>query len=163
MSLYTKTGDGGQTDLANGLRVSKADHRVECCGTVDELNCALGLAKSLSQRSYVWETLRDIQQTLSALCAELSGSGGGRIGQPHVAQLEKIIDHCTEKTGPFSGFVTPGANPPSAALHLARSIARRLEREMVRAGETGHPCDPALLSYVNRLSDALFALARLEE
>lgn len=162
MRITTKTGDCGQTDLLNGVRVSKGDIRVECVGAVDELNAALGLAKSLSGHPYVCETVNAVQQTLSALCAILAG-GQGTVGEKELAFLEEVTRRCMAQTGAWSGFVTPGADPASAALHMARTVARRAERAIVRMTGAGHPLDPQLLCYVNRLSDALFALARLEE
>lgn len=162
MALYTRAGDGGQTDLPGGRRVSKTHPQVACCGAADELNCALGLARSLCPSEEVRQALRRVQETLIPLSAELAGGSPARpVEEAETAWLEEIADRATDKTGPWAGFVLPGENAPSAALHLARCAARRLEREMVAAGEAGFPCRPELLSYVNRLSDALFALARL--
>lgn len=156
MSITTKTGDGGKTGLLGGARVSKSDIRVECCGMADELGAALGLAKSLCDDKGTQGELEDIQRDLLILGAELAGGDPAQgIGEKAVVRLEEIVD----RAGAWRGFVLPGANPASAALHLARTVCRRLEREMVRAGETGHPCRPLALSYVNRLSDALYALA----
>lgn len=162
MSITTKRGDCGQTDLLGGLRVSKGDVRVECVGAVDELTAALGLARSLSKTPYVRENVEAIQRTLSALCAALAGSSAA-VGEEDLALLETVTGRCMAQTGEWTGFVIPGADPASAALHLARTVARRAERAMVRVTEAGHPVDPQILCYVNRLSDALFALARLEE
>lgn len=156
MSITTKGGDAGQTDLLGGARVSKSDIRVECCGVADELGAALGLAKSLCDDKETRGELENIQRDLLILGAELAGGDPAKgLGEETVARLEGIVD----RAGAWRGFVLPGANPASAALHLARTVCRRLEREMVRAGEAGHPCRPLVLSYVNRMSDALYALA----
>lgn len=157
MSITTKTGDGGKTDLLGGVRVSKSDIRVECCGAADELCAALGLAKSLCGQEDIRREIETIQRDLLTLGAELAGGDPSRgLGEDAVVRLEEI----TDRAGAWQGFVLPGADPISAALHLARAVARRLEREMVRAGEVGHPCRSLVLSYVNRLSDALYALAQ---
>lgn len=156
MSITTKGGDAGQTDLLGGARVSKSDIRVECCGVADELGAALGLAKSLCDDKETRGELEDIQRDLLILGAELAGGDPAKgLGEETVARLEGIVD----RAGAWRGFVLPGANPASAALHLARTVCRRLERTLVRAGEAGHPCRPLVLSYVNRMSDALYALA----
>ncbi len=168
MSIYTKHGDGGQTDLIGGVRVSKADPRVTCCGDVDELCAALGLARSLSRSDDVRETLFTIQKALFSLAAELACADGAaealkeRLGEGNVAFLEETVERCMVAAGPWTGFVTPGADPASAALHLARTVARRLERSVVAAQEAGAEYRPLLQHYVNRLSDALYALALAE-
>lgn len=156
MSITTKKGDGGQTDLLGGVRVSKSDIRVECCGAADELGVALGLAKSLCDDKETRGELEAIQQDLLVLGAELAGGDPAKgIGEEAVARLEGIVD----RVGVWRGFVLPGADPVSAALHLARTVCRRLERALVRREESGYPLRDVVLSYVNRLSDALYALA----
>lgn len=167
-NIYTKTGDNGTTALIGGSRVSKADLRVECYGTVDEANSMLGLAYAESQREYVRETVHAIQKKLFSLAAELACDESGRSGlkwriEPaDVEFLEGVVDKCTEINGVQTHFVIPGVNRASAALHVARTIVRRAERNMLRLKET-MPLDELLLRYVNRLSDAVYALARLEE
>ncbi len=166
--LYTKTGDKGETGLLGGGRVSKADLRVECYGGVDEANSMLGLAVCQTAREDVREAIRKIQSQLFSLAAELASSDDAaqklkrRIEEADIAFLEKTIDACTAISGRQSAFVTPGANAVSAALHVARTIVRRAERSMVRLNER-EELREALVRYVNRLSDAIFALARLEE
>ncbi len=162
MSIYTKRGDGGQTDLIGGARVSKADVRVACCGDVDELCAALGLAKSLTDRPDLRETIEGIQKDLFPLAAELAGGDPARgLTCAHTAALEQLIDRTG--AGEWRGFTLPGADPVSAALHLARAVARRLERELAARVEAGRPVREEIKSYVNRLSDALYALARQAE
>ena len=156
MSITTKGGDGGQTDLLGGTRVSKADPRVACCGGADELCAALGLAKSLCDDKGTQGELEAVQRDLMTLGAELAGGDPAKgLGEEAVARLEALV----ERAGAWTGFVLPGADPASAALHLARTVCRRLERELVTACEEGAGYRPFLLSYVNRLSDALYALA----
>ena len=167
-NLYTKTGDKGQTSLAGGVRVSKNDLHVWCYGTVDEANSMLGLAYAQSDQAYVRESLRKIQGRLFALGAELASdktgaaSFHGQIGEEDVAFLERVVDTCTETTGKQTHFVIPGVDQASASLHVARTMVRRAERHMVALGET-EEIREVLVRYVNRLSDAVYALARLQE
>ena len=167
-NLYTKTGDKGQTSLVGGSRNSKGDLRVECYGTVDEMGSALGFARSLSQREYVRKTVHHIQGRLFALGAEIASDAEGRkklkhvIDEEDVAYLEAVVDKCTETNGPQTAFVIPGENPPSGALHVARTVVRRCERCMIRLSQESEVRE-VLLRFVNRLSDATYALARLEE
>lgn len=156
MSVTTKTGDGGRTDLLGNVRVSKSDIRVACCGDADELCAVLGLAKSLCEQGHVRADIITIQRALFTLGAELAGGEAVKgLTQADVAFLEELVD----RAGAWTGFVLPGTDPGSAALHLARTVCRRLERGMVKANEEGADYRPLLLSYVNRLSDALYALA----
>ena len=160
MSITTKGGDGGWTDLPGGLRVSKADLRIACCGDADELCAVLGLAKSLCEDKSVREEIEAIQRALFTLGAELAGGEAVKgLTEGDVARLEALVD----RAGAWTGFVLPGSDPGSAALHLARTVCRRLERGIVTANEEGALYRPLLLSYVNRLSDALYALARMVE
>lgn len=168
-NLYTKTGDKGLTSLVGGTRVSKSDLRVACYGTIDEANSMLGLAKSLSQREYVRQTIHKMQGKLFSLGAELACDHKARadlkwkIRDEDLAYLEEVADHCTEINGAQTQFVIPGVNQASSALHVARTIARRAERILVRLSEAGDPPRELVMRYVNRLSDAIYALARLEE
>lgn len=167
-NLYTKTGDKGQTSLVGGSRVSKSSPRVECYGTIDEANSMLGLAYAQTEQPYVRSTLRAIQGRLFSLGAELASDEAGaaaltgKIGDGDVSFLEQVVDTCTETTGKQTHFVIPGVDPASAALHVARTIVRRAERHMVALAET-EPVRESLSRYVNRLSDAVYALARLQE
>ena len=167
-NLYTKTGDKGYTGLVGGSRISKADLRVECYGTVDEMGSALGFARSLSNREYVQNTIRHIQGRLFSLGAEIASDSEGlkklthTISDEDIAYLEAVVDKCTETNGIQTSFVIPGENPPSGALHIARTVVRRCERSMIRLAAEQEVRD-TLLKFVNRLSDATYALARLEE
>lgn len=168
-NLYTKTGDKGQTGLVGGERVSKADPRVECYGTIDEANSMLGLAKALSGQEYVRDTVNRIQGKLFSLGAELACADSAKetlawkITDEDLTYLEQVADHCTEINGVQTHFVIPGVNQASGALHVARTIVRRAERAMIRASHEGYPPRELLMRYVNRLSDTIYALARLEE
>ena len=137
-NLYTKSGDKGYTGLVGGSRISKADLRVECYGTVDEMGSALGFARSLSNREYVKNTIHHIQGRLFALGAEIASDSEGlkklthTISDEDIAYLEAVVDKCTETNGIQTSFVIPGENPPSGALHVARTVVRRCERSMIR-------------------------------
>ena len=167
-NLYTKTGDKGQTSLVGGSRVSKSSLRVECYGTIDEANSMLGLAYAQTDREYIRTTVHHIQGRLFALGAELASDEQGaarltgKISEEDVAFLEGVVDKCTETTGKQTHFVIPGVDPASAALHVARTIVRRAERHVVALSES-EPVREVLARYINRLSDAVYALARLQE
>ena len=167
-NLYTKTGDRGQTSLVGGSRVDKDSPRVACYGTIDEANAMLGLAYAQTDRDYIRTTLRAIQGRLFSLGAELASDQAGlarlkgTISEQDVAFLEGVVDTCTETTGRQTHFVIPGVDPCSAALHVARTIVRRAERLIVALGREC-PVRETVSRYVNRLSDAIYALARLQE
>ncbi|MGC3994602.1 MAG: cob(I)yrinic acid a,c-diamide adenosyltransferase [Propionicimonas sp.] len=167
-NVYTRTGDAGTTGLFGGSRVPKQDVGVEAYGTVDEANAAIGEAKALATDSSVKATLHGIQQRLFVLAAELASDAKGRaildntISATDIADLESLIDMCLEVTGPQRNFVVPGRDVPSAALHRARTVTRRAERRVLTMAET-REVRPEVVKYLNRLSDTLYALARLTE
>ncbi|MFZ0530555.1 MAG: cob(I)yrinic acid a,c-diamide adenosyltransferase [Propionicimonas sp.] len=167
-NVYTRTGDAGLTGLFGGSRVPKQDPGVEAYGTVDEANSAIGEAKAIALDESVKATLHGIQQRLFVLAAELASDDRGRqildntISAADVSDLESLIDMCLSVTGPQREFVIPGRDVPSAALHRARTVTRRAERRVLTMAET-HPVRPELIKYLNRLSDTLYALARLTE
>lgn len=167
-NLYTKTGDKGQTSLVGGSRIRKSDLQVECYGTIDEANSMLGLAYSSTCQDYIRTTIHAIQKRLFSLAAELASDEKGisqmegLISEEDVAFLEHVVDTCTETTGKMTHFVVPGVDSASSALHVARTIVRRAERRMVELADS-HPVREVLMRYVNRLSDATYALARLQE
>lgn len=167
-NVYTRTGDKGLTGLFGGSRVPKLDPGVEAYGTVDEANAAIGEAKALATDTSIKETLHGIQQRLFVLAAELASDEKGRqildntISAADVKDLEDLIDMCLFVTGPQRNFVVPGRDVPSAALHQARTVARRAERRVLKlAAERDVRAE--VITYLNRLSDTLFALARLSE
>jgi cob(I)alamin adenosyltransferase len=164
--IYTKGGDKGTTSLGTGKRVPKHDLRVEAYGTVDEANAAIGLAR-LHTSGDADAALARIQNDLFDLGADLCAPEGEgtkerlRITDAQVERLEQEIDAMNEELVPLNSFVLPGGSAASAYLHLARTIARRAERDMTRLAEQG-PVNPAAVRYINRLSDHLFVLARYE-
>jgi len=167
-NVYTRTGDAGLTGLFGGSRVPKQDPGVEGYGTVDEANSAIGEAKAVAMDESVRATLHGIQQRLFVVAAELASDARGReilantVGPADVKDLEDLIDMCQVVTGPQREFVVPGRDVPSAALHRARTVTRRAERRVLTMSET-IPVRPELIKYLNRLSDTLYALARLTE
>jgi cob(I)alamin adenosyltransferase len=150
--IYTKGGDKGTTSLGTGTRVPKHDQRVAAFGTVDEANAAIGIAR-LHTTGEEDAMLARIQNDLFDLGADLCAPDS------QVERLEQEIDRMNEALAPLNSFVLPGGSDASAHLHLARTIARRAERDMTRLAET-EPVNPAAIRYINRLSDHLFVLAR---
>lgn len=167
MSIYTKTGDKGETSLYGGTRVGKDDLRVWCYGTVDELGSTLGLVYAALPSCRIKDWVRTIQKKLFIVGAQLASDAQMRkepqmtIRQEDIAFLENIIDRYTQEFGKATGFTIPGATPQSALLHVARTTARRAERYIV-ALDRDTPVSPLLIVYINRLSDALYAMARQE-
>ena len=167
--IYTRTGDAGATRLASGASVSKADRRVEAYGGVDETNACVGLARvALSEGAPLDVMLARIQNELfdlgSDLCWPEDDERRGRIPtvQPrHVEQLETTIDALNAVVGPLTNFLLPGGSPGAAQLHVARTICRRAEREAITLSHE-EPIGELVLPYLNRLSDALFVMARYE-
>ena len=161
--IYTRGGDTGETSLGDGSRVSKLDPRIVAFGAVDELNSALGAVLAGELHDDLRPPLERIQNELFDLGADLSvpGEVDGRlrVEQPLVDRLEQDCDHFNDALPELKSFVLPGGTQASAALHVARTICRRAERETIRASET-HLLGPLVAVYLNRLSDLLFILAR---
>lgn len=165
--IYTRTGDDGTTGLGTGERRLKSDMRVAAYGAVDEANAALGVAR-LHVSGELDAMLGRIQNDLFDLGADLCTPDDGRalpydplrIHPVQVERLEKEIDQMNAHLEPLSSFVLPGGSPGAAFLHLARTMVRRAEREMVALRAAGEPVGDAALRYVNRLSDLLFVAAR---
>jgi cob(I)alamin adenosyltransferase len=167
--IYTRTGDAGTTRLASGKPVSKADLRVEAYGAVDEANACVGLARThLAADPELDAMLARVQNELFDLGADLATpprpdeTEGSvlRILDSQVARLEGEIDSLNAQLPPLASFILPGGAPAAAALHLARTVCRRAEREAVRLVEAGEPVSGPALRYLNRLSDFLFVAAR---
>jgi cob(I)alamin adenosyltransferase len=152
--IYTRSGDKGATGLVGGRRVSKNSPRIWAVGTVDELNAAIGLARAFRPDQKTDAILAGIQNDLFDLGAELAGAPG-RLTQSRIVALEKLMDERNAKLGPLREFILPGGSPVGAQLHVARTICRRAERFCVRLKPKG-----LAVPYLNRLSDALFVLAR---
>lgn len=169
MRIYTKTGDTGETGLFGGGRVPKSDIRVEAYGVVDELNAVLGVALVAIQDDAIAELLRAVQPDLFVVGAHLATPATTRGRRPalpplpeqRVAEFEQRIDAAEDELPPLDAFVMPGGSAGGAALHHARTVCRRAERAIV-ALAAAQPVDPAVIVYVNRLSDLLFVYARLE-
>jgi cob(I)alamin adenosyltransferase len=166
--IYTRTGDTGETGLGGGQRVAKDDARIEAFGTVDELSSALGVAVAGGLDNRLDDEVRRIQNELFHLGADLcvreedkERMPGPRIEPRHVQQLERTIDELNEELGPLTNFILPGGSPGAANLHLARTICRRAERLLV-ALMRDEKVGVHTLEYLNRLSDALFVMARWE-
>ncbi len=167
--IYTRTGDAGTTRLATGEPVSKASLRVETYGAVDETNACLGLVRLHTSGDVVLDAmLRRIQNELFDLGADLSTPPGTpeaeartlRMTDGQVERLEREIDALNEPLPALTSFILPGGTPAAAALHLARTVARRAERIAVALVEAGESVSPPALRYLNRLSDFLFVAAR---
>jgi cob(I)alamin adenosyltransferase len=170
VKIYTKTGDAGETGLFGGGRVSKDDPRVRAYGDVDEANAAIGLAAALDPGDFLLPALQTIQRDLFSIGAELAtpdpakmekvlARSGAPIGSSEVGALEDLIDTHEAKLEPLKNFILPGGTPKAAAFHLARTTCRRAERSVVALSRE-QPINPAIIHYLNRLSDLLFVLAR---
>jgi cob(I)alamin adenosyltransferase len=167
VKIYTRTGDGGETALFDGTRVSKADPRVDAYGHVDELNALLGQVRAAGIPQDIDDELDRIQRDLFAVGALLADPSSriaarvtrARLSASDVERLEQWIDAAEAELPPLRRFVVPGGTPGASALHLARTVCRRAERHIVSLGPDAVPAET--VSYVNRLSDLLFVLARL--
>jgi cob(I)alamin adenosyltransferase len=168
MRIYTRTGDAGDTGLFGGGRVSKADPRVEACGTVDELNALLGWAETLVRPLALTDDLQAIQGELLEIGADLATplnanaaaiSRTRRVTAQQAARLENWIDTLETGTAPLTTFILPGGSPGAAVLHVCRTVCRRAERRVVALSAV-EGVNPQVIVYLNRLSDALFTLAR---
>lgn len=170
MSIVTKVGDKGTTRLFTGTTVSKHSLRIESYGTIDELCSAMGLARSLSQQDLIRQIIHAVQHTLFQLGAELATDNPAKapfkldpIGASHVTELETWIGKIEPGVKLPPSFIIPGSTTASAALDVARTVCRRAERVIVAMKDAGETDNAELVRYVNRLSDLLFLLARLEE
>jgi cob(I)alamin adenosyltransferase len=166
--IYTRTGDAGQTSLSGGQRVAKDSVRVAAYGTVDELNSCLGVAAAAGLSRRLAGVLPEIQNELFHLGSDLSFLEEDKARFPipqiearHVERLEALIDELTAVVGPLQNFILPGGSATAAHLHVARAVCRRAERDVITlAGE--EPVGSYVVAYLNRLSDALFVMARYE-
>jgi cob(I)alamin adenosyltransferase len=168
--IYTRTGDDGTTALGNGERRKKYDLRIAAYGTVDELNAAIGLARlPAAQAPAIDAVLARVQNDLFDLGADLcspdkgKGPQGARltVTDLQVGRLEQEIDAFNANLAPLRSFILPGGTPGAAHLHLARTVCRRAERLVVElADKSGESVSPAVVKYLNRLSDLLFVASR---
>ena len=165
MKIYTKTGDDGTTGLVGGARVSKADPSIECYGTVDELNAAIGLA-AVNASPALLEALRQVQADLFVIGSHLATPPDNphraslpKLDEAMVQKMEKAIDATTARLPALAHFILPGGTELAARLHLARTICRRAERLLVPMLNDSESF-PLVVRYLNRLSDWLFVEAR---
>lgn len=165
VKIYTRTGDDGTTGLFGGARVAKEGLRVTAYGTVDELNACLGVARAAIQGREFSELLIALQRDLFTLGSELGCAPDKTarlpmplLGEEDVRRLERHIDDADGVLASLTNFVLPGGSPGAAALHVARTVCRRAERDVLSLGRN-EAVRPEVLVYLNRLSDLLFSLA----
>ena len=173
MSIATKTGDSGTTGLMYGHRVPKNHPRVEACGTLDELNSALGLARATATETFVSDNIFWIQKSLVDVMGEVGvltedlpryAKAGFKLTAPELtAKLDVLVAEIEAQNISFKGWATPGATHNSAALDLARSICRRAERRVFDLQAAGELPNAEILIFLNRLSDLLWLFARWSE
>jgi len=166
--IYTRRGDDGLTSLGSSVRVPKEALRVHAYGTVDELNSQLGVAHALGLTAKLAELLPVIQNELFHLGSDLCFTEEDKaefsipqIEERHVAVLETVIDELSAEVGPLANFILPGGSPGAAQLHVARTVCRRAERETTALSRQ-EGVGLYVIPYLNRLSDALFVMARYE-
>jgi cob(I)alamin adenosyltransferase len=168
MRIYTRTGDRGETGLFGGGRLSKADLRVEACGSVDELNAQLGWAETLVRHLGLTAEIQGVQADLLVIGADLAtppeasaaaAARTRRVEAAQAARLEAWIDRLQAETAPLTTLILPGGAAGAAALHVCRTVCRRAERRVV-ALAAAESVNPQVIVYLNRLSDLLFVLAR---
>ena len=167
--LYTRAGDSGQTSLFGGRRVPKDHPRVVAYGTIDELNSVLGVAISFVRQRKIVDALHAIQNELFNIGAELASdkpvrrgkqaAGVFRLDPAKTKSIERLIDEYDARVPPLRTFILPSGAPAASFLHLARTVARRAEREVVSLAQS-EEVNPDILAYLNRLCDLLFVLAR---
>lgn len=157
--IVTRTGDSGTTGLGDGSRVAKDSPRIAAIGTVDELNCAIGVVLAEGVSAEVRALLTDIQHDLFDLGGELSIPGHAAITQAHVERLEAAVEHYNADLPMLKEFILPGGTRAAALAHVARTVCRRAERTLV-ALAGGDTVSTSSRIYLNRLSDLLFVLAR---
>lgn len=169
MSIATKRGDGGETSLAGGTRISKSSLQMEACGSIDELNAQIGFARSICDDAPIGTLLKEIQRELFVVGGELVtppdtlGRTPARVTDAMVDRLTAEVDRIEAIDGVLNDWSLPGELPAASALDVARTVCRRAERAAVRLAESGVVVEPPLLAYLNRLSDLLWLLGRLLE
>ncbi|PID85025.1 MAG: ATP:cob(I)alamin adenosyltransferase [Chloroflexi bacterium] len=166
--IYTKKGDAGDTSLAGGQRVAKESRRIQAYGTVDELNAQLGMALALGLCERLTAVLPGIQNELFNLGSDLAFLEEDKqkyelpgIGGVDVAKIEELIDEMNAVVGSLENFILPGGTKGAAQLHVARTVCRRAERDVIALSRE-EPVGEFVVPYLNRLSDALFVMSRYE-
>lgn len=158
--IATRTGDDGTTGLGDGTRIAKDALRIAAMGDVDELNSALGVVQAEPELGHdIVHDLREIQNRLFDLGAELCIPGHAAVTVKYVARLDDRLAHYNARLTPLKEFILPGGSRPAALLHVARTVCRRAERAVVALHRI-EPVNPPVGQYLNRLSDLLFVLAR---
>lgn len=164
--IYTRTGDDGTTGLGTGERIAKTSQRIEAYGLVDQLNAHIGVAIAAEPAADLIGPLRRIQNELFHCGADLcvpeaakAARPGPRVEQRHVDALEQLMDELSERLPPLENFILPGGSRAAAELHVARTVCRNAERAVLRLADS-EPIGPFVVRYLNRLSDALFVMAR---
>jgi len=168
MSIATRRGDSGKTDLIGRIRVSKSDARVESYGTVDELAAQIGFARSICEDDEVRTLCKDLQRDLFKVGAAIATPPASKVPAPEIdaamlARLDAEVARIEALPGIVGDWTLPGDLAPAAALDVARTTCRRAERTAVRLRESGEALQDAVLTYLNRLSDLLWLLGRLLE
>ena len=173
MSIATKTGDNGTTGLMYGRRVPKNDPRVEACGSVDELNAAIGMARALATESFIREHLLAVQKDLIVLMGEVgilaedlaryARDGYSFVTPEMTARLDALVQEIEAQKITFRGWATPGATVNAGALDVARTVCRRAERRVFDLQQSGELRNAEVLIFLNRLSDLLWLMARWTE
>ncbi|ROH84495.1 cob(I)yrinic acid a,c-diamide adenosyltransferase [Pseudomethylobacillus aquaticus] len=157
--IYTRTGDDGTTGLGDGSRIDKDSLRVEAMGDVDELNAIIGMLLTETLREDVVAALTRVQHDLFDLGGEICIPGHAMVKAERVTQLEQLLDALNEPLEPLKEFILPGGSRGAAVCHLARTVCRRAERQLIRLSRESE-VTAVSLQYLNRLSDLLFVLAR---
>lgn len=162
--IYTKTGDKGETGLFGGKRLPKYDQRIEAYGTVDEVNAFIGLVRDSLQDAEIRDFLKEVQDRLFTIGANLASDPEKDMATPDllesdVVALEKYMDSMDESLPILKNFILPGGHPTVSYCHIARTICRRAERQVV-ALAVNEPVEEIIMIYLNRLSDYLFVLSR---
>ena len=164
MKIYTRRGDAGETGLFGGKRLPKSHLRIESYGTVDELNSHIGYLSDIVEDEKTVTLLRSIQSTLFTIGSQLATDPDKDLSLPQITasdieKLEQAIDRMEEKLPQLKAFVLPSGHPHGSAAHIARTVCRRAERRVVELSMS-ESVDPILVTYLNRLSDLLFVMAR---
>lgn len=164
MKIYTRKGDTGTTSLIGGTQVAKFHYRIDAYGTIDELNSNVGLVRDCLQDEAIRDLLYQVQNHLFAIGSVLASDGKDNMKLPeieekHVEALEQGIDQLDRELQPLQNFVLPGGHPHVSYCHIARTVCRRAERKTVQLNENER-VNPLIITYLNRLSDYFFVLAR---
>ncbi len=157
--IYTRTGDNGTTGLGDGTRINKDSLRVEAMGDVDELNAVLGVMLTESLPDLIRKTLTRVQHDLFDLGGEICIPGHAMVKSERVDALENVLDELNDQLEPLKEFILPGGTRAAAYCHLARTVCRRAERQLIRLNREEAVTETSL-KYLNRLSDLLFVMCR---